>query len=304
MNQAVPFRGVFTIPSTPFRADGEIDVPSFRRTVDFCVECGAHGLVYPVNASEFTALSDAERFQLAEVLVVQNAGRIPAIIGVAAVSKEAASAFAQHARDIGADGVIAMPPYIKRGRLFRDVIVAYYGAISDAAQMPVFIQNYGPPVGTDMTAQLVLELCREIEWVTYVKEETTPSTTKLSALLADNDGSCKGVFGGAGGRYLIEEYRRGSAGNMPGCHVTDVVVAFWNALEGGDEARAMHIYKELAPLFMFEHQLSGCYKEVLYRRGVIECPLKRNGTMPLDDISSAYLDEILGALEPLMTWGK
>jgi dihydrodipicolinate synthase/N-acetylneuraminate lyase len=297
------FRGVFAIPSTPFTADGEIDIPSFRRIVDFCVECGAHGLVFPVNASEFTALGDDERRHLVEVLVEQNAGRIPAIVGVAAVSKEVAAKFARHAREIGADGLIAMPPYVKRGALSSEVIFAYYAAISDAARLPVFIQNYGPPVGTDMSAALLLQLCREIEYVTYVKEETTPSTVTLTALLEGNDGSCKGVFGGAGGRYLIEEYRRGSAGNMPGCHVTDVVVAFWNALEAGDEARATYIYKEMAPLFFFEHQLPGCYKEVLYRRGVIDCPLKRNGAMPLDDISSRYLDEILSALEPLMTWG-
>jgi 4-hydroxy-tetrahydrodipicolinate synthase len=272
--------------------------------VDFCVECGAHGLVYPVNASEFTSLSDAERFQMCEVLVEQNAGRIPAIVGVAGVTKEVASKFAKHAHDIGADGVIAMPPYIKRGALSEKLILDYYQAISDAAQMPIFIQNYSPPIGTDMSAEFLLTLCREVEHVMYVKEETVPSTLKLTALLDGNDGSCKGVMGGAGGRFLIEEYRRGSAGNMPGCHVTDVVVAFWDALEAGDQARAMYIYKEMAPLFFFERQLSGCYKEVLYRRGVIACPLKRNGKMPLDEVSSKYLDEILEALEPLMSWGK
>lgn len=302
MGQDVPFRGVFTIPSTPFCADGAIDVPSFRRVVDFCVECGAHGLVYPVNASEFTALSDDERLELTKVLVEQNAGRIPAIIGVAGASKEIAVQFARHAREIGADGVIAMPPYVRRRALSSDAIFDYYAALSDAAQLPIFIQNYGPPVGTDMPAAFLLKLCQEIEHVTYIKEETFPSTVKLTALQEMNDGSCKGIFGGAGGRYLVEEYRRGSAGNMPGCHVTDVVVAFWNALEDGDEDIAKHIYKEMSPLFFFEHQLPGCYKEVLYRRGVIDCPLKRNGEMPLDEISSRYLDEILAAMEPLMTW--
>jgi 4-hydroxy-tetrahydrodipicolinate synthase len=137
-----------------------------------------------------------------------------------------------------------------------------------------------------------------------VKEETVPSTIKLSAILKNNDGACLGVFGGAGGRYLIEEYRRGSAGNMPGCHVTDVVVAFWNALEVGEASKAMKIYQAIAPLYFFEHQLSGCYKEVLYRRGVIDCPLKRNGKMPLDEISSTYLDEILESLQTYMTWGR
>jgi dihydrodipicolinate synthase/N-acetylneuraminate lyase len=304
MSHAIPYRGIFTIPSTPFRPDGEIDVASFRRVVDFCVDCGAHGLVFPVNASEFTSLSDGERFQLSTILVEQNAGRIPAIIGVAAVAAEVSAKFAAHARDIGADGVIAMPPYIKRGPLGEDEIVAYYQGIADAARLPVFIQNYGPPLGTDMSARLLLRLCREIDEVAYVKEETVPSTIKLTELQEQNDGACKAVFGGAGGRYLIEEYRRGSAGNMPGCHVTDVVVAFWQALEEGDEARALYVYKEMAPLFFFEHQLSGCYKEVLYRRGVIDCPLKRNGEMPLDTIASRYLDEILAALQPLMTWGR
>jgi dihydrodipicolinate synthase/N-acetylneuraminate lyase len=298
------YRGIFTIPSTPFREDGEIDIPSFRRLVDFCIECEAHGLVFPVNASEFTSLSDVERFELSEVLVDQTAGRLPVVIGVAGVSQEAAAKFARHAHDIGADSVIAMPPYVRRSRLGESLIFDYYKRLSDEAQMPVFIQNYVPPIGTDMSPEFVLKLCREIEYVQYIKEETVPSTIRLSSILEGNDGSCKGVFGGAGGRYLIEEYQRGVGGNMPGCHVTDVVVAFWNALEAGDEEHATYIYKEMAPLFFFERQLRGCYKEVLYRRGVIDCPLKRNGAMLLDDVASKYLDDILDALTPLMSWKK
>ena len=73
MSTARSMKGIFTIPSTPFKPDGEIDIRGFRRVVDFCVECGAHGLVFPVNASEFVTLSDQERFDLSEVLVEQNA---------------------------------------------------------------------------------------------------------------------------------------------------------------------------------------------------------------------------------------
>jgi dihydrodipicolinate synthase/N-acetylneuraminate lyase len=298
------FRGIFTIPVSPFRENGEIDIPSFRRVVDFCVECGAHGLVFPVNASEFTTLSDDERLTLTEVLVEQNAGRIPAIIGVAASTKENAARFAKHASEVGADGLIAMPPYVKRGDLPEEVIFDYYVSISDAGELPIFIQNYVPPIGTDMSAEFLLRLCREIENVHYIKEETVPSTIKLTAISEGNDGVVKGVFGGSGGRYLIEEYRRGSDGNMPGCHVTDVVVALWNALESGDEERATHIYKEMAPLFFYEAQLPGTYKEVLYRRGVIDCPVRRNSGMLLDDIASKYLDDVMKALEPLLTWGR
>ena len=64
----------------------------------------------------------------------------------------------------------------------------------------------------------------------------------------------------------------------------------------------MRIYKDLAPLFFFETQLPGCYKEVLRRRGVIEHAGIRNGRMPLDDTASRYLDEILADLGQWMTW--
>jgi 4-hydroxy-tetrahydrodipicolinate synthase len=294
-----PFRGVFTIPSTPFKENGEIDIPSFRRVVDFCVECGAHGLVFPVNASEWTALSDGERFQLDKVFVEKNAGRVPVVIGVAASTAENAAKFAAYARSIGADAVIALPP---DGVTSQAVLFNYYRRISDAARLPVFIQDHEPPAGTPLPVDFLVRLCREIEYVKYVKEEAVPSTFKMTAILQGAKGFCKGVFGGAGGRYLIEEHARGCSGQMPGCHVTDVVVALWNALEKGDDARAMHIYKAMAPLFFFETQLSGCYKEVLYRRGVIGCPLKRNGAMPMDEIASKYLDRILKDLAPLMTW--
>jgi dihydrodipicolinate synthase/N-acetylneuraminate lyase len=295
-----PMRGVYTIPSTPFLANGAIDVPGFKNIVNFCVECGAHGLVFPVNASEFTNLSDEERLTLSKVLVEENRARIPAIIGVAGVSKEVAAKFAANAREIGADGVIAMPPYIRNNEMTDAILFDYYRAISDAARIPVHIQNYVPPVGTNMSAPLLLRLCREIEHVKYIKEETVPSTIKMSEIIANNDGSCLGVFGGSGGRYLIEEYRRGCCGNMPGCHVTDVVVSFWNALEAGNGELAMRIYKDMAPLFFFEHQLPGCYKEVLKRRGIIGCSLKRNGDMPLDPIASRYLDETLAMLKTYM----
>jgi 4-hydroxy-tetrahydrodipicolinate synthase len=295
-------RGIYTIPSTPFNKDLSIDIPGFKRIVQFCIDCKAHGLVYPVNASEFTTLSDEERFTLTKELVKTTDGKIPTVIGVAASTKQNAMKFAAHAREIGASAVIAMPPYVKVRSLSEDVIFDYYQGISDAARLPVFIQNHDPPIGTNLSSEFLLKLCREIEWVQYVKEETLPSTVKMQNLFDANDGSCRGVFGGAGGRYLINEYRRGTAGNMPGCHVTDVCVAFWNALESGNNQMAMRIYRDMGPLFFFEIQFSGTYKEVLKRRGIISCADSRNSlNKPMDDINSKYLDEILSILKPYMT---
>ena len=74
--------------------------------------------------------------------------------------------------------------------------------------------------------------------------------------------------GGVGGRYLLDEYRRGACGTMPACEVTDAHVAVWNALESGDQAESRRLFRELLPLLNIEAMYSFVvYKEVLYRRG-------------------------------------
>ncbi|MBI4305410.1 MAG: dihydrodipicolinate synthase family protein [Chloroflexi bacterium] len=104
------FRGVFTIPVTPFDEQGAIDFPSLESCVQFCVDAGAHGLVMPVNASEFFTLSDAERLRVIETGVKVNAGAIPFVAGISGVSPQHALELSLRAQDAGADEQIALPP--------------------------------------------------------------------------------------------------------------------------------------------------------------------------------------------------
>jgi len=296
-----PYRGIFTIPATPFDADYRVDWEGLRRVVDFCVACGAHGLVWPVNASGFSTLSDEERLEGMRVVVEQAAGRTPVVLGAQGVCIEHAAMFARRARELGADAVIAMAPYIAKmgdpGNL-----LAYYRAIAGAARMPVFIQNHA--VGTDMSVDVMAQLVREVEYVDYIKEETMPVTHKITGLMEKRLPKLKGIFGGAGGRYMLLEYPRGCAGQMPGCHVTDVMVRYWNALEAGDLPEAKRIYGLLAPLYAIETQCHGAiYKEVLRRRGVIRDARSRNAPPDaMDEHDHRALDDILRDLEPLFTW--
>jgi len=304
LNDFVPkiTRGIYTIPSTPFDERGQLDEKGLRRIIDFCVGCGAHGIVSPVNASEFSRLTDDERLRVTRIVIEQTAGRVPVVIGTAGVCTEHAVIFSRYADELGADAVIAMPPYINK--VDEEGVFAYYRGISDAIRIPIFIQNFSPPVGTDLSPSTLARLVKEIEHVEYIKEETFPSTHKLSAVRELAGPKLKGVFGGAGCRYLLLEYPRGSAGNMPGCHITDVCVRLWNALEAGNQAEAKRIYGLMAPLFALEVQCPGAvYKDVLRRRGVIRCAAARNVSPKVMDAEDhRALDGILADLEPLFTW--
>ncbi|MBC7236361.1 MAG: dihydrodipicolinate synthase family protein [Chloroflexi bacterium] len=295
------YRGIFTIPATPFDEDWQVDWEGLRNIVDFCIGCGAHGLVWPVNASGFTTLSDEERLKGMEVVVEQAAGRAPVVLGVAGVSAEHAAMFARRAQEVGADAVIAMAPYVHK---ITDPggLLAYYHAIDQVVDLPIFIQNHS--VGTDMSVAILERLVREVEHCEYIKEETLPVTHKITALMELGLPKLKGIFGGAGGRYMLLEYPRGVAGQMPGCHVTDVMVRFWNALEAGDWPEAKRLYGLLSPLYAIETQCRGAiYKEVLRRRGVIKSARSRNAPPDqMDEHDHRALDDILRDLEPEFTW--
>lgn len=103
---------------------------------------------------------------------------------------------------------------------------------------------------------------------------------------------------------MLLEYPRGVAGQMPGCHVTDVMVRFWNALEANDWAEAKRLYGLLSPLYAIETQCHGAiYKEVLRRRGVIQSARSRNAPPnQMDEFDHRALDDILRDLEPEFTW--
>ncbi|HVC33482.1 MAG TPA: dihydrodipicolinate synthase family protein [Chloroflexota bacterium] len=261
------WRGIFTIPCTPFDDQGVLDEASLRREVNFCVEAGAHGVVAPVNASEFWTLTDDERLRLAEIIVQEVGGRVPVVIGAAGSSDPHAVMFARHAQSIGADAVIAMPPYVRL--VSQQDIFAYYRALSDAITIPIFIQNHDAPAGTRLSPEACAKLIQELPHVDWIKEETFPPTRAIEAEVRLCGPKLKGVMGGVAGKYVIEEWRRGACGNMPACEMTDIAVQVWNALDGGDLPKARAVFIRLLPILNYEALLPGVYKAILKRRGVI-----------------------------------
>jgi dihydrodipicolinate synthase/N-acetylneuraminate lyase len=295
---AQPWRGIFSIPCTPFTDTGALDLDGLRQVVTFCVDAGAHGVVAPVNVSEFWTLSDDERKTVAEIVVHAVDHRIPTVIGVAGGSTPVAVAFARHAEEIGADAVIAMPPYVRV--VPPNVLFEYYRALSEAVSIPIFIQNHDVPAGSRLSPELVARLVTQLDHIEYLKEETLPPNHAIEAELKLCGPRLKGVMGGIAGRYLLDEYRRGACGTMPACEATDLHVQVWQALEAGESARARALFNRLLPLLNYESLNPGVPKAVLRRRGIIASDyLRSHHGNPLDASDHAELTAIFDDLRDL-----
>ena len=287
-------RGIFPVMQTALRADGALDIEGMQKQVEFCVEGGAHGLVFPVLGSEFQYLNEGEREQLTGVIVNAAAGRLPVVAGVAGPSKEVAVACTQGAVRAGADAVVALPPYLSGGT--PDEVRAYYEAIAETAQRPVFLQH----TSGGLTASFMRDLFAEVEHISYLQEEQMPSAHEISAVVKEVKEGCLGVFGGGHGRWMLSELRRGATGFMPAVEAVDIHVQIWNAFQAGDEAQAREIFNALLPQInlLLLLGLRVC-KTVLVRRGVLSsAEMRTPGIVRLDAEDEYELDQVMANLNP------
>ena len=88
-----PYRGFFTILNTPFNVQGEIIWADLERLADFVCRSGCHGVVWPVNDSEFSLLSYPERLEGFKRVVAAVNKRLPVMLGVPDTSKQGAVAY-------------------------------------------------------------------------------------------------------------------------------------------------------------------------------------------------------------------
>jgi len=291
------WRGIFAIPVTPFLPDGAIDYESLERQVEFCIGAGAAGLVYPGVVSEFFTLSITERKSVTGALITAAAGRVPVIVGVSGPSTPLAVDLAQHAQEIGADGVMATLPYVDHFFAPSDEFVLnHFEAIARAARLPVIMQNarMGHTVGFGLLRRVV----ESNPGVQYLKQETSPCTHELSAAMTAVGEHVDGIFGGLGSIYLLNELDRGSSGSMPAPAFIDSITQAFTRYETGDRAGARSILSPLAPLFTLELLYNvGVIKEILYRRGIISHTTCRAPSPVMDATDHRELDELLDAAE-------
>jgi dihydrodipicolinate synthase/N-acetylneuraminate lyase len=294
------WRGSFAIPMTPFDETDQIDEEVLRAEIDFCVESGVGGLVVPVMVSEFRSLSEDERRTMIRVPVEAADGRVPVVANCAAVNIPLAVAYAQYAESVGADAIVAMPPYVIRPDF--DTIYRYYQAIAAAVDLPVWIQNAGVVA---LSADQIVRLCTEIENVSWIKEEVSPSTHSIGALVSKNSPAIEGVMGGAGGRYMITERARGSRGVIHACQFCDVVQRVWDLLDADRQEEARDLFEHLLPGLVLEGLMGMAFaKEIMIRRGVFKNYRVRSSARPLDDDDVQEIDRVWERIQPYLTWHR
>lgn len=297
-------KGVIPVVHTPFDDNDCINESDLRREVDWAFQCGADGICTGM-VSEILRLSADERNQLASRMVEFAAGRGAVIASVGAESTKVAVGFAQQAQSAGCDGMMAIPPISVA--LSDDEVWNYFRALADSSELPLIVQDassyVGKAIGLDVYTRLLDRYGPE---KILFKPEAAPLGPNLSAL-RDATGGTARVFEGSGGVLIIDSFRRGIAGTIPGMDLLDGIVAIWKALEAGDEEKAYRIYFPVCAMIALQMQagLDGFLaieKYILVKRGIFTNENRRDPlAWRLDEETRAEVDRLLVRFQSVVT---
>ncbi len=296
-------QGVLPVLQTPFNTQDAIDRSVLAREIDWAFEVGADGVVVAM-VSEILRLSHAERIELVEQVCKLAGGRGSVVISIGAESTSSAVGFARHAGTCGATAVMAIPPIATS--VGSEATHDYFVAIANSISIPLVVQDASSYVGAAIDLSVYAKLLDQFgsERILF-KPEASPLGPNLSKLRDATAGQAR-IFEGSGGINLVDCYRRGIVGTMPGTDLLDGIIALWRALKAGDENRTYELALPICAIVALQLQagLDGFLaieKYLLNKRGLFPNTAQKHPVgWQLDSETQSEVDRLFERLQAVI----
>jgi 4-hydroxy-tetrahydrodipicolinate synthase len=152
---------------TPFKADGSVDVDSFRDLATYLVDNGSDGVVVCGTTGESPTLSDKEKLLLFAAARDAVGDRATVIAGTGTYDTSHSVHLTEQAATLGVDGVLVVTPYYNKPP--QRAIVKHFEAIAAASDLPIIAYNIPGRVVINIEPITISRLA-EIDTVVAVKQ--------------------------------------------------------------------------------------------------------------------------------------
>lgn len=141
---------------TPFDENDEVRYDLLRKLVNFHAQNNSNGILLMGSTGEAILLTKNERKKIVDTVIDEANGKIPVMVGVAAVSTRDTIENAVYAKDAGADcGLVVQPPYIKPTQA---ALYNYFKETADAVDLPIVIYNNPERCGVNVEPETIARL--------------------------------------------------------------------------------------------------------------------------------------------------
>jgi 4-hydroxy-tetrahydrodipicolinate synthase len=287
------FNGVFTALVTPFAEDGSIDEAAYANLIERQVAAGVTGIIPVGTTGESPTITITEHHWLIERTVELAAGRVLVVAGCGSNDTATAINHMRHAKTVGADAALIVAPYYNKPD--PRALVAHFGALCDAVELPQIVYNIPGRTGIDISPETFAQIAQHRNIVGLKDSAGDPSRTAVHrrlcrpdiALLAGDDQHALGfgAFGAVGVVSVLSNI-------MPA-----TCVALQKAIASGDFATARAINDRVDGLqrTLFKEPNPGPAKAVLAMMGLCRDTMR----LPLLSPAEPTLTALEAACEAL-----
>jgi len=294
-----PFRGTYTVLITPFTADGKsVDIPALKTLVNWQIEQGIHGLIPLGSTGEFLSMTREERQLVTDTCVKTAAGRVPVLIGTGAEWTDECVALSKEAQELGADGVMIIPPYYSCPT--EDELFEHYRRVGEAISVPIMVYNNPATANVDLTPSIVARLSR-IDNCRYIKESTLEVTRvrDIIELCGDRMTVFAGILG-------YESFWLGAQGWVAVCSnlIPGMSARLFELVaDEKDVDQALALYKKMLPIVKWVggHRYVAASKDALAMMGLpVGAPRPPRLPLPAADAAALRIElNRLGLLDSI-----
>lgn len=244
MSTKLNWEGIFPAVLTPFTKEGEIDFEMFAINTEAQIKAGVHGIILAGTLGEASALETEEKFELLKYAKKITQGRIPVILNLSENTTKNAVNFAQKAKELGADGLMLLPPM--RYKADSREVVEYFKAVATATDLPILIYNNPVDYGIYVTLEMFEEL---IEYPTIqAVKESTRDLANVTRMI-NRFGKRIKILGGVD-TICLETLMLGADGLVAGLvdAFPNETMAMYNYVKANEYDKAIAIYRWFMPL--------------------------------------------------------
>lgn len=238
------WKGVYPAVLTPFKENGEIDFDMFAKNTEAQIKAGVQGIIIAGSLGDAAVLDTDEKFELLTYAIQIIAGRVPIILNIAENTTEHAVNFAVKAKELGADGLMLLPPM--RYRADDREVVTYFKAVANATDLPILIYN-NPVDYAVFVSTVMFDELKDCPTIVAVKESTRDLTniTRMKNKFGDRFKILGGVD-----TISLESILVGADGWVFGLvdAFPNETVAMYNYAVNGEYDKALEIYRWFMPL--------------------------------------------------------
>ena len=154
---------------TPFKTNGEVDVPALIRLTHSLIDGRIDYLVVLGSTGEAATQSEADQDLVIRTVQEANAGRLPIVLGVGGndTAAVAAKTAAWTERYRPAAFLSVSPMYNKPSQ---EGIYQHFKAVADSTDLPIILYNVPGRTGSNMLAATTLRLARDVKNIVAIKE--------------------------------------------------------------------------------------------------------------------------------------